>query len=411
MRHVIVGAGPAGVVAAETIRKLQPKAEIALIAGEPGEPYARMAIPYVLTGKIQEEGARLRKGPDFYKSRGIRLVAGRAAKLDAQKRELTLADGAKLSYDRLLIATGASAVSPPIPGIDLPGVRHCWTMDDARAIVARAKKGSNVVLIGAGFIGCIVLESLVERGVKLTVVEAESRMLPKMMDEAGGALVKRWCEGKGIAVLTGTRTQGIDKASGDALSVRLDKGAALPADLVVVATGVKANVDFLAGSGIAVDGGVIVDSHLSAQGDVVFAAGDCARGPDFSGGFMVHAIQPTASEHGRIAAVNMTGGAARYKGSLIMNVLDTAGLISASFGHWQGGHGGEEASALDAAASKYTHLSFADNRLVGALVIGRTDHIGAIRGLIQCRTPLGAWKDKLMRDPTRVAEAFVSHTS
>lgn len=411
MRHVIVGAGPAGVVAAETIRKLQPKAEVTLVGGEPGEPYARMAIPYVLTGKIEEEGARLRKGPDFYKSLDIRVVAGRAAKLDAQKRELTLADGAKLPYDRLLIATGASAIKPPVPGLDLPGVHHCWTLDDARAIVARAKKGADVVLVGAGFIGCIILESLVARGVKLTVIESESRMLPKMMDEAGGTLVKRWCESKGVKILTSTRLKGVEKASGDTLSVRLDKGAALSADLVVVATGVKANVDFLAGSGIAVDGGVIVDDRLRAQGDAVFAAGDCARGPDFSGGFMVHAIQPTAAEHGRIAAVNMTGGDARYKGSLIMNVLDTAGLVSASFGHWQGGSGDEGSSALDANAFKYTHLSFADNRLVGALVIGRTDHIGAIRGLIQCRTALGAWKDKLMRDPTRVAEAFVSHTS
>ena len=126
---------------------------------------------------------------------------------------------------------------------------------------------------------------------------------------------------------------------------------------------------------------------------------------------MVHAIQPTAAEHGRVAAVNMTGGDVRYKGSLIMNVLDTAGLISASFGHWQGGHGGEDARALDANAFRYTHLSFAGDRLVGALVIGRTDHIGAIRGLIQCRTPLGRWKAKLMRDPTRVAEAFVSRLS
>ena len=410
MRHVIVGAGPAGVVAAETIRRREPGAEITLIGGEAGEPYARMAIPYFLTGKIGENGAALRKTRDHYKALNIRVVSGRAAKLDAQKRELTLADGTRLPFDRLLIATGASAVSPPIPGIDLSGVHNCWTLDDARAIVARAQKGADVVLIGAGFIGGIILESLVERGVKLTVIESESRMLPKMMDDAGGALIRHWCESKGITVLTGTRTKGIEKAGGK-LAVVLDKGAALPADLVVVATGVKANTDFLAGSGIALDGGVVVDSHLSAHGDVIFAAGDCARGPDFSGGFMVHAIQPTAVEHGRIAAVNMTGGNARYKGSLIMNVLDTAGLISASFGHWQGGHGGEEASALDAGAFRYTHLSFADGRLVGALVIGRTDHVGAIRGLIQCRTPLGAWKARLMRDPTRVAEAFVSHVS
>ncbi|MBM3581986.1 MAG: NAD(P)/FAD-dependent oxidoreductase, partial [Alphaproteobacteria bacterium] len=134
MRYVIVGAGPAGVVAAETIRRRDPKGEIALVGDEPGEPYARMAIPYVLTGKIGEDGARLRKAKDHYKNLGIGYRSGRAEKLDRAGKQLVLADGSKLAYDRLLIATGASAAKPPVPGLDLPGVHHCWTMADARAI-------------------------------------------------------------------------------------------------------------------------------------------------------------------------------------------------------------------------------------------------------------------------------------
>lgn len=405
MRYVIVGAGPAGVVAAETLRGRDPQGEIALVGDEPGEPYARMAIPYVLTGKIGEAGALLRKTKDHYRSLGIRVVPGRAAKLDQGQKELQLADGTKLPFDRLLIATGASAIKPPVPGLDLPGVHHCWTMADARAIAKRASKGAEVVLVGAGFIGCIILESLVERGVRLTVVESENHMLPKMMDEAGGDMIERWCDAKGIKVLTATRLKGVEKGKDDRLAVRLEPGGTVPADLVVVATGVKANTDFLAGSDLKLDGGVRVDDRLQADGSAIFAAGDCAQGPDFSGGFMVHAIQPTAAEHGRVAAVNMTGGNARYKGSLIMNVLDTAGLISASFGHWDGG---EQARAEDAKAFRYVNLAFAGDRLVGALTIGLTEHVGAIRGLIQTRAALGPWKTKLMRDPTRVAEAFVS---
>src|SRR3990167_6680899 len=127
MRYVIVGAGPAGVVAAETIRGRDPQVEIALIGDEPGEPYSRMTIPYVLTGKIGEDGARLRKGKDHFKALGIRYVPGRAAKLDQARKELALADGAKLPFDRLLIATGASAIKPPVPGLDLAGVHHCTT--------------------------------------------------------------------------------------------------------------------------------------------------------------------------------------------------------------------------------------------------------------------------------------------
>ncbi len=407
MRYVIVGAGPAGVVAAETLRGRDPQGDIALIGDEPGEPYARMAIPYVLTGKIGEAGALLRKTKDHYRALGIRYVPGRAASLDRDKKEIALADGTKLLFDRLLIASGASAIKPKVPGLDLAGVHHCWTMADARAIAKRASKGAEVVLVGAGFIGCIILESLVERGVKLTVVESENQMLPKMMDEAGGDLIERWCDAKGVKVLTATRLKLVAKGKGERLAVTLDPGGTVPADLVVVATGVKANTDFLAGSGLKLEGGVVVDDRLCADGAAIFAAGDCAQGPDFSGGFMVHAIQPTAAEHGRIAAVNMAGGGARYKGSLIMNVLDTAGLISASFGHWEGG---EEARALDAKAFKYVKLAFEGDRLTGALTIGMTEHVGAIRGLIQTRAALKGWKAKLMRDPTRVVEAFVART-
>jgi NADPH-dependent 2,4-dienoyl-CoA reductase/sulfur reductase-like enzyme len=406
MRYVIVGAGPAGVVAAETLRRRDPAGDVTLIGDEPGEPYARMAIPYVLTGKIGEDGARLRKAKDHYKNLGIGYRAGRAEKLDRAGKQLVLADGSKLAYDRLLIATGASAAKPPVPGLDLPGVHHCWTMADARAIAARAGKGAEVVLVGAGFIGCIILESLLERGVKLTVVETENRMLPKMMDETGGDMIESWCDAKGVHVLTSTRLKGVEKGKGDRLAVILDPGGVIPADLVVIATGVKANTGFLAGSGLKIEDGVVVDNRLSADGDAIFAAGDCAKGPDFSGGFMVqHAIQPTATEHGRIAAVNMTGGDARYKGSLIMNVLDTAGLITASFGHWEKG---EEARAADPKAYKYVKLAFAGDRVKGALTIGMTEHVGAIRGLIQTRAALGPWKAKLMRDPTRVVEAYVS---
>jgi len=409
MRYVIVGAGPAGVVAAETLRRRDSAGDVTLIGDEPGEPYARMAIPYVLTGKIGEDGARLRKAKDHYKNLGIGYRTGRAEKLDRAGKQLVLADGSKLAYDRLLIATGASAAKPPVPGLDLPGVHHCWTMADARAIAKRAAKGSDVVLVGAGFIGCIILESLLERGVKLTVVETENRMLPKMMDETGGDMIESWCDAKGVHVLTSTRLKGVAKGQGDRLAVTVDPGGTIAADLVVIATGVKANTGFLAGSGLKIEDGVVVDNRLSADGDSVFAAGDCAKGPDFSGGFMVqHAIQPTATEHGRIAAVNMTGGDARYKGSLIMNVLDTAGLISASFGHWERG---EEARAADPKNYKYVKLAFDGDRIKGALTLGFTDHVGALRGLIQTRAALGPWKARLLRDPTRVVEAYVSRTS
>ena len=405
MQHVILGAGPAGVTAAETLRKVDPDSEITLVVGEDGAPYGRMAIPYVLTGKIDEAGAEIRKTKGHYEALGIKILHGWVKKVSTSDNSVHLSDGKKILFDRLLVATGAHPIAPPVSGMDLSGVHHCWTMEDARAIAAKAKKGADVVLMGAGFIGCIILESLAERGVNLTVVEAEDRMIPKMMDKVGGDMLKRWCESKGLTIQTSTRVSGVAEKGGR-LSVSLDGGGVVDADLVVVATGVAPNIGFLEGSGVEVEDGVVVNDQMESTVAGIFAAGDVAKGPDFSGGFMVHAVQPTAVDHGRIAALNMAGRIARYQGSLIMNVLDTLGLVTVSFGHWDGGSSHARLAAPD--FFRYTSLAFEDNRLIGALMVGRTDHVGALRGLIQKRQKLGLWENHLKKNPDRIMDAFVA---
>ncbi len=410
MDYLILGAGPAGVIAAETLRRTDPEGAVTLVGDEGEPPYSRMALPYLLAGNIDEAGAHLRHGDGHYERLGIRCVDGRAVSVDAKGRSVTLDSAERLSFDRLLIATGSRPLRPPIPGMDLAGVENCWTLADARAIAARARAGARVVLMGAGFIGCIVLEALARRNVALTVVEMADRMLPRMMDETGGAMIKRWCEGKGVRVLTATRVTAIEK-KGDGLALALDSGETLEADLVVCATGVAPNVDFLDGSGIETDAGILVDHRLETSVPGVFAAGDVAQGPDFSTGERaVHAIQPTASEHGRIAALNMAGRETRYRGSLAMNVLNTLGLVSSSFGLWDGVDGGETARAVDAAGFKYLRLSFDGDVVVGALALGLTQHVGVIRGLVQTRVRLGPWKDVLLAEPQRVMDAYLERT-
>lgn len=409
MTYVIVGAGPSGVAAAETLRKADPAGEIILIGGEPEPPYSRMAIPYVLTGLIAESGTYLRKQEGHYDENRIAYRQAAVEGIDTAAKTLKLAGGGTQSYDKLLIATGASPIKPPVEGLDLPGVHHCWTLEDARSIIELAGEGAEVVLMGAGFIGCIILESLVERGVKLTVVEAEDRMVPRMMNETAGNLIKDWCATKGVKVLTSTRVARLAQA-GKRLNVSMDSGAEQAADLVVVAAGVRPNVGFLEGSGVKLEDGIVVDAHMRTSVADIYAAGDCAKGPDFSGGWAVHAIQPTAVEHGRIAALNMAGSDAPFGGSLSMNVLDTAGLISASFGRWDGVAGGEHAESVDKDNFRYMRLEFEGERIVGALSLGHTDHIGVLRGLIQTEVLLGPWKDKLMKDPNRVVEAYIDRT-
>ena len=411
MNHVVVGAGPAGVIAAENLRKLDRSAGITLIGEEPEAPYSRMAIPYLLAEDIVEEGTHLRHGAGHFDSLNIDVRQGRVASVAADKGEVTLEDGGSLNFDKLLLATGSHPVRPPIPGMDLDNVESCWTLEDARHIISKTKKGDKVVLMGAGFIGCIILEALVARGVELTVIEMEDRMVARMMDKTGGDIIKAWCEGKGVKVLTSTRVDAVEK-TGSGLHLTLnndDKG--LDADLVVCATGVKPNIAFLDGSGIETSTGIKVNNYMETSVANVFAAGDVAEGPDFStGGYDVHAIQPTASEHGRIAARNMAGHKTPYRGSLVMNVLNTLGLISSSYGLWDGAEGGDESIAVDPDRSSYLRLNFKDDKLVGSLSLGLTQHVGVLRGLIQTEVPLGAWKDRLMEDPHLIMHAYLERT-
>jgi NAD(P)H-nitrite reductase large subunit len=407
MDYVIVGAGPAGVIAAENLRGADPAGSITLVGDEPEPPYSRMAIPYLLAGHVGEEGTHLRHGARHFDDLKIDVLEGRVTEVSPADKTVTLEDGMSLPYDRLLIATGSHPAQPPVPGVELPGIESCWTLADSRKIAARASAGSRVVLMGAGFIGCIVLEALAARGVRLSVIEMADRMVPRMMDGTGGDMIKRWCETKGVEVLTSTRVEAIESANGD-LRLAVSDGATLDADLVVCATGVAPNMDFLEGSGVETDLGILVDAHLETSVPGIYAAGDVAQGPDFSTGEKaVHAIQPTASEHGRIAAINMAGTKTRYRGSLSMNVLNTLGLISSSFGLWQGVDGGDHAEAVDADGFKYLRLAFDDDIVVGALALGLTQHVGVVRGLVQTRVRLGKWKNVLMKDPHKVMDAYL----
>ncbi len=413
MHHVIIGAGPAGVIAAETLHQRDPGATVTLIGDEPEPPYSRMAIPYYLIDRIDEQGTYLRKQEGYFKRIGTTVVQDRVSSVSPADKTLQLQQGGAISYDRLLVASGSRPVTPPIDGIDSPGVYPCWTLQDAREILGRASPGARVVLIGAGFIGSIILESLALRRVELTLIEMANRMVPRMMNETCGGMITRWCESKGVQVHTSTRVRSIESPSGESpLVVMLDDGKALPADLVIRATGVLPNTEFLDDSGVALDGGVLVDEHLQTNYPDVFAAGDVARGKDFcTGEHSVLAVQPTAADHGRIAAANMAeAGAIRHQGSVAMNVLDTLGLVSASFGAWSGVDGGDAAELIDAERYRYLSLQFEGDRLVGANSLGLIQHVGVLRGLIQSRLRLGRWKQRLIKDPTRIMEAYLGAT-
>ena len=408
MDHVIIGQGPAGIIAAETLREQDAMATISVIGDEGFEPYSRMALPYLLNGRIGEPGTLLRADNNHFRSLGIDLVAGRVKRVHGSS--VVLDTGDNITFDRLLIAAGGHAARPPIRGIDLAGIENCWTIKDARRIAKRATKGAQVLIMGAGFIGCIVLEALAKRSAKITIAEAHDRMLPNMMDETGGEMIANWCRGKGIDVKTGTHVEELIEYKGK-IRGRFSNGNDRVFDLVICATGVKPNIGLLDGSEIKTETGILVDHYMQTSRTNIFAAGDIAQGPDFfTGKQVVHAIQPTASEHGRIAGLNMAGRKTRYQGSLAMNVLSTLGLVSMSYGRWQGVDGRDQVARSNEHRFSYIRLAFKDDVLIGALTLGFPAHGGVLRGLIQSRIRLGKWKEKLLDDPALVMQAWLATT-
>ncbi len=407
--HLILGAGPAGIIAAETLRKHCPQDRITVVGDERESPYSRMAIPYLLIGNIEEKGTWLRKGASHFAGLRIDILQARASKVDAQARQVVLDNGQTLAFDKLLIATGSHPVRPPIPGLDLPGVHTCWTLEDARAIAALAQPGAKVLQMGAGFIGCIIMEALKQRGVELSVVEMGDRMVPRMMGPMAGGMIREWCETKGVKVYTSTKVEAIEKAEAGGLRVRLSGGRTVEADLVISATGVRPAIGFLQDSGVTCLQGVLTDERMQTNVPGIYAAGDCAEAFDLvSGKTIVSAIQPNAAEQARVAALNMAGQNTTLKGVTQINVLDTLGLISTSFGNWQGVEGGQHAQLTDQAAGRHLSLQFKDDVMVGCNSVGWTEHVGVMRGLVEGQVKLGAWKDKLLEDPTKLMEAYLA---
>ena len=193
------------------------------------------------------------------------------------------------------------------------------------------------------------------------------------------------------------------------MGVRLSTGQLLAADLVISATGVRPNIGFLEDSGVRCLVGVLTDEHLQTSVPGIYAAGDCAEAFDkVSGKTIVSAIQPNAAEQARVAALNMVGKPTQLKGVTQINVLDTLGLISASFGHWEGVPGGQHVELTDEAAGRHLSLQFAGDQLVGCNSVGWTQHVGVMRGLVEGQVRLGEWKQRLQQDPTQLMSAYLA---
>src|SRR5437667_154182 len=208
-------------------------------------------------------------------------------------------------------APGSSAVRAPVPGAAGRGVHSFWTLDEARGVLAHIAPGSHVVMIGAGFIAFTILNSILALGARLTIVEIAPRILPRMVDDAAAKLVQGWLEKNGVTIRTNSAVTGVEDAKGRK-RLRFKSAADVVGDVVIMATGIRTNLDWLKDAGIAIKRAIVVDDHLRSNVPNVYAAGDVAEGKDLvTGDAAVHAIEPTAQEHGRVVGANMAGQTVR----------------------------------------------------------------------------------------------------
>ena len=310
-RIVIIGGGAAGFAAAERLRREGYAGSLTLLSADNAAPYDRPNLSKdYLAGSAPEEWIPLRP-EGFYAENGIELRLGTTvATIDPAGRRVVLAgDGGELPFDRLLLATGAEPVRPPIPGADGPQVRTLRSLRDSRALIEAAKTAQRAVLIGAGFIGLEVAASLRARGLAVHVVAPEARPLERVLGPELGDLVRRLHEEQGVVFHLGEAVASIDTGR-----VHLKGGASLEAQLVVLGTGVRPRTELAERAGLAVDHGVLVNEYLETSAPGIFAAGDIARWPDPHSGERIRIEHWVVAERqGQAAALNMLGGERRAR--------------------------------------------------------------------------------------------------
>lgn len=388
---VIVGAGIAGLTAAEKARATCGKCGITLINKEPGLPYYRLNLTRFLAGEV-DEAQLIMQRETWFERHGIDLVEAEVGAIDPAARRLTLDTGKTMDYDSLILANGSHAFVPPFSGVRRAGVHVFRTLADGLKIVDVAKPGSECVCIGGGLLGLETAGALRKKGVKVSIVEGFNWLLPRQLPEIAGTMLIRYIESLGIGVYAGAV---VKELTGDesVRGVMLQDGRELRADFVVISTGVRSNSYLARRCGLTVANGVVVDDRMRTSHPDIYAAGDVAehRGTNFG-------IWPTAYAQGVVAGINAAGGDAEYKPippSNRLKVMDidvfSIGLFTPDDASYRVYDERDEAT--------FKRLVVRDGSLVGAVLYGDTTVAGPVKEAIERRTQLREAVDLLARLP------------
>jgi nitrite reductase (NADH) large subunit len=361
--------------------------EIVLVGKERRAPYNRVLLSSLLAGEAQEADIALRP-QSWFAQQGIGLVCGMpATELNPAAREVVLGNGARLGYDRLVLATGSSALRLPVPGHDLPGVTSFRDLADVAALRA-LEAGGRAVVIGGGLLGIEAAYGLAQCGVSVTLLHLMPRLMERQLDEPAAALLAAALARLGIEVVLEAETAAIE-GGGEAECVRLRDGRAFPASLVVMAAGVRPETALAQAGGIETGRGITVDDRFETNWPSVYAIGECAehRG-------VCHGLVESAYAQAKVLARYLAGLPARYEGSLPATSLKVSGVPVFSMGDFEG-DGAETIVLEDQAAATYRKLVLRDGRLAGAILFGDTADALWYRELMCSGAPVAPFRDRL----------------
>jgi len=394
-RVVVLGGGIAGISAVESLRQSAPEAEIALLTREEGLPYYRLNLTRYLAGEIGAEELPIHPR-SWYDDQRVEWIAGvEAAELMPGDSVVVLADGRRVSFDRLILTAGAHPFVPPFPGTQLEGVTVLRTQADAEHILQAVRSGASCVVVGGGILGLEAAGGIARRGGKVTLLESHEWLMPRQLNRRAGGLLADWLAKIGIGLRTQAVTEGLlghKRVTG----VRLKDGSSIPADLVILAAGVRPNSHLACRAGLAVGQGVIVDDHLWTSHPGILAAGDIAehRG-------LLYGNWSAAQYQGSIAGMNAAGAKVEFGGIPRSNMLKVLGVDLVSIGKFEPEDGSYQV-VEEAEDGRYMRFVFRDSRLVGAILMGDASIATALKKAVESKRDCSA----LLRGQPTAASVF-----
>ncbi len=378
--YFIIGNSTAAVGCIEGIREIDKEGSICVVTDENYRVYGRPLISYYLWNKTTEKNMLAYRPENFYKKNGVDLILGtKAEKIDPEKKEVSLSDGSKHKYGKLLVATGSSPFIPPMNGLDSVEKKfNFMTLDDAKALDAAIDGDSRVLIVGAGLIGLKCAEGISDKVKSITVVDLANRILPSILDVEGSEIVKEHIEEHGVEfILEDSVAEFKDGVA------TLNSGKTVEYDVVVIAVGVRPNTSLVSEAGGEVNRGIATDLKCQTTISDVYAAGDCAESLNSATGeHQVLALLPNAYMQGHAAGVNMAGGEELYDKAIPMNSIGFWGLHVITAGDYSG----EEIVTRE--GSKYKKLVVSDNLLKGFILIDNIERAGIYTRLVRDKIAL-----------------------